>query len=253
MVASASRPAKRCSEMTSGVEAVARPAPEEVSTSLNNGEPRDLVEAAGEQDGFVLEALTKSYVADGRRTEAVQDFNLSAAKGQFVAILGPSGCGKSTVLGSWPISSSRHRERCLFTAYRPYVLRRNHAIGVAFQDAALLPWRNVEANVGLPLEIARRKGRGADFPSCRAGRPQRLRRRAAVASVGRHETAGARPGPCHPARSAAAGRAVRRAGRPDPATAQFRAAKDLGRGGDDGGARHHSIPEAVLLADTGRR
>ena len=118
---------------------------------MNNGEPRDLVEAAGEQDGFVLEALTKSYVADGRRTEAVQDFNLSAAKGQFVAILGPSGCGKSTVLRIMADLEQPTSGKVLVHGVSPHVLRRNHAIGVAFQDAALLPWRNVEANVGLPL------------------------------------------------------------------------------------------------------
>ena len=64
--------------------------------------------------------------------------------GEFLAILGPSGCGKSTLLRliaglDSPTTGSIHHP----AAELAYV----------FQDAHLLPWRNVLRNVELPLEL----------------------------------------------------------------------------------------------------
>ncbi len=109
-------------------------------------------------DGFVLEAVEKSFAAEGRTTKAVENFNFAARKGEFVALIGPSGCGKSTVLRMLADLDQPSAGKVLVHGVSPQVLRRAHAIGVAFQDAALLPWRSVEANIGLPLEVAGRTG-----------------------------------------------------------------------------------------------
>ncbi|MBE1556572.1 ATP-binding cassette domain-containing protein [Sporosarcina limicola] len=47
---------------------------------------------------ITCEGLEKTYIGDGVTTKAVQNINLTFAKGEFTAIIGPSGSGKSTLL-----------------------------------------------------------------------------------------------------------------------------------------------------------
>ncbi len=72
--------------------------------------------------------------------------NVSLLAGEFVSILGPSGCGKSTLLNlvaglQTPSSGSIE----IHDSLKP--------IGFVFQDPHLLPWRNVEENIEVPLEF----------------------------------------------------------------------------------------------------
>lgn len=106
------------------------------------------------ENGFVLKAVEKTFTAEGRTVKAVDNFSFSSEKGQFVAILGPSGCGKSTVLRILADLDQPSSGTFKVHGTSPESLRRKHAIGVAFQDSALLPWRSVEANIRLPLEVA---------------------------------------------------------------------------------------------------
>src|SRR5580692_2156852 len=85
------------------------------------------------------------------RTLAVSSASLSIAHGEFLAIVGPSGCGKSTLLKL--ISGLVRPSRGTVTVDGKEVLQPLKTVGMAFQNATLLPWRNVRDNVMLPLEI----------------------------------------------------------------------------------------------------
>jgi NitT/TauT family transport system ATP-binding protein len=85
---------------------------------------------------------------------ALDNLSLSVASGEFLAILGPSGCGKSTLLRliaglDRPQAGEVHVTSDGVESER---LRRSD-VAYVFQDAHLLPWRNVIQNVALPLEL----------------------------------------------------------------------------------------------------
>lgn len=85
------------------------------------------------------------------QTLAVSSANLSIEHGEFLAIVGPSGCGKSTLLKL--IAGLVRPNRGSVTVDGKEVTQPLKTVGMAFQNATLLPWRNIRDNVLLPLEI----------------------------------------------------------------------------------------------------
>jgi len=88
---------------------------------------------------------------------AVQDFNLSAERGEFVSFLGPSGCGKTTTLRmiagfEQPTAGSISIDGRDVTRIPPN--RRN--VGMVFQSYALFPNMTVADNVGFGLKVRKR-------------------------------------------------------------------------------------------------
>jgi len=101
---------------------------------------------------ITLQDVTVRYGSQRGDIEALQNVTLGIARGKFVAITGPSGCGKSTLLnlvaGLIPPSSGS-----LEITHKYDTHQDNERIGYIFQEPSLLPWRSVQANVQLPLEI----------------------------------------------------------------------------------------------------
>ncbi len=92
---------------------------------------------------LVFEGVAKTF-PDG--TRALAPTSLSVAPGEFVTIVGPSGCGKSTLLR---VASGLERP----SAGTVTVDRKD--LGYVFQDATLLQWRTVRANVALFAELGK--------------------------------------------------------------------------------------------------
>ena len=87
-------------------------------------------------------------------TRALTPVDLTIQPGEFVTLLGPSGCGKSTLLkmiaGLLEPTDGR-----LLLSRKPVTDKKvDHQLSFVFQEATLMPWASVEANVRLPLDLA---------------------------------------------------------------------------------------------------
>lgn len=84
----------------------------------------------------------------------LEGINLSIERGEFVSIIGPSGCGKSTLLKLVAGLSTCSEGEIQVNGMTPVNAR--EIVSFVFQDATLLPWRTVQKNVALALELERR-------------------------------------------------------------------------------------------------
>ena len=100
---------------------------------------------------LVVDHATKRYVTKSGVVPALEDFSMTVADGELVCVLGPSGCGKSTLL--WAMSGLHRLTGGQVTLNGQPVTRPHPDIGMVFQDANLLPWRNLDKNIKLPFEI----------------------------------------------------------------------------------------------------
>ena len=104
--------------------------------------------------GFLtLDHVKKSF---GTFT-AVEDFELSAQRGEFISFLGPSGCGKTTTLRmiagfEYPDSGSINVDGKDITRLPPN--KRN--VGMVFQSYALFPNMSVANNIGFGMRVKKR-------------------------------------------------------------------------------------------------
>jgi NitT/TauT family transport system ATP-binding protein len=98
-----------------------------------------------------LRGVGKTFDSRSGRVDVLSGLNVSLQSGEFLAIVGPSGSGKSTVLNlfaglDWPTTGA------VLCQGEP-VAAINTGIGYLTQHDSLLPWRTVEQNIAVPLEL----------------------------------------------------------------------------------------------------
>jgi NitT/TauT family transport system ATP-binding protein len=84
---------------------------------------------------------------------ALEGINLKVEDGDFVSFIGPSGCGKTTLLRVIADLEQATSGTISVNGMSTAQARMARAYGYVFQAPALYPWRTVEKNVALPLEI----------------------------------------------------------------------------------------------------
>ncbi len=101
-----------------------------------------------------FENVSMHYHSKQGETVALKDVNFSVNEGEFVAIIGPSGCGKTTLLS---LAAG------LLSPTKGKVFTNGGSFGYMLQKDELFPWRTIEKNIFLPLEI-----KGKNTPDQRA-------------------------------------------------------------------------------------
>jgi NitT/TauT family transport system ATP-binding protein len=90
--------------------------------------------------------------SDGK-VDALSNVSLQIADGEFVSFIGPSGCGKTTMLRVVADLQQATSGTLLVNGMSAEQARLERRYGYVFQAPALFPWRTIEKNLKLPLEI----------------------------------------------------------------------------------------------------
>ena len=116
--------------------------------------------SASSSTAVEFRSVEKRY---GQGPVILEDFNLLAARGDFISLIGPSGCGKSTLLKLVAGLSPVTRGELIFSkssASNPLNQATNSIsdsthddLAYVFQEPTLLPWLTVAQNVALPLDL----------------------------------------------------------------------------------------------------
>ncbi len=122
----------------------ASPAPSEQRPATEAGARRTVVEAKG---------LSLTFETADGPVHALSEIDLRVGHGDFVSLIGPSGCGKTTLLRVIADLEQPTGGRIEVNGVSPHQARLDRSYGYIFQAPALYPWRNIERNVTLPLEI----------------------------------------------------------------------------------------------------
>lgn len=110
--------------------------------------------AADATEAVVVRGVERIFTgAKGATVTALTGIELTVHDGEFVSLIGPSGCGKSTLLRLIADLDEPTAGDIRVFGRTARQARIDQAYGIAFQQAGLLPWRTVAANIELPLQL----------------------------------------------------------------------------------------------------
>mgnify|MGYP000849716152 CR=1 FL=1 len=90
----------------------------------------------------------------GQTNRVLHNIDMSIPKGGFVSLIGPSGCGKSTLLKVLAGLLQPAEGEVRVAGVSPAEAARQRRIGLVFQEATLMPWKNAIDNVKVLMEVA---------------------------------------------------------------------------------------------------
>jgi NitT/TauT family transport system ATP-binding protein len=107
--------------------------------------------APSKASGINLSGVSKTYGTGDGKVQSLRPLDFHINDGEFFVVVGPSGCGKSTLLKLIsgllaPTSGEIHVDGNKVT--EPH-----GDVGIVFQNALLLPWRNIINNVLMPIDM----------------------------------------------------------------------------------------------------
>ncbi|WP_407696679.1 MULTISPECIES: ABC transporter ATP-binding protein [Sneathiella] len=100
-----------------------------------------------------IEKLNLIFETPDAPVHALSDVDLTINEGDFVSFIGPSGCGKTTLMRVIADLEKPTNGTISVNGMTPQQAREKRAYGYVFQAPALYPWRTVQKNIMLPLEI----------------------------------------------------------------------------------------------------
>ena len=102
---------------------------------------------------IAVSGLSLTFRTGDGEVQALANVQLAIGDGEFVSLIGPSGCGKTTLLRLIADLEQPTGGSITVNGLTPNQARLKRQYGYVFQAPALYPWRTVEKNVMLPLEI----------------------------------------------------------------------------------------------------
>jgi len=97
--------------------------------------------------------LSLTFQTNDGPVQALSNVDLAVGRGEFVSFIGPSGCGKTTFLRVIADLEKPTAGEIRVSGLSPEEARKARTYGYVFQAPGLFPWRTIEKNIALPLEI----------------------------------------------------------------------------------------------------
>jgi NitT/TauT family transport system ATP-binding protein len=121
---------------------------------MNNiADVRTLAEAVPHRLAVDVRDVSLTFETADGKVDALSNVSLQIADGEFVSFIGPSGCGKTTILRVIADLQQPTSGSLLVNGMSAEQARLARAYGYVFQAPALFPWRTIEKNLKLPLEV----------------------------------------------------------------------------------------------------